>query len=207
MRRAATYPPLRVVNPQHIIYDNAARLAADIKFPDNSRYDVVVGGDFIFGDFIEAFVVGNRAFCERMVISTLSLSQDNVDSLSNLVSSGLVKRLDLLVSDYFYSHERNALVPYIYETLDIDGRFQMAVCSTHMKTTTFETRGGKKIVMHGSANLRSSGSIEQFTIEDNAGLYDFYNGVTDKILERYATIKKSIRGRAGMFNLIKQERR
>jgi len=49
-------------------------------------------------------------------------------------------------------------------------------------------------VMHGSANLRSSGNIEQFTMEDNEELYNFYDEVFVSILERYRTINKQLRG-------------
>lgn len=69
------------------------------------------------------------------------------------------------------------------------------MAAIHTKTAQFETLGGRKIVIHGSANLRSSGNIEQFTIEENPAIYDFYDTVFDKILERYATIKKAVRGK------------
>jgi len=49
-------------------------------------------------------------------------------------------------------------------------------------------------VMHGSANRRSSGNIEQFTMEDNEELYNFYDEVFVSILERYRTINKQLRG-------------
>lgn len=55
--------------------------------------------------------------------------------------------------------------------------------------------------MHGSANLRSNGNIEQFTIEENAELYDFYDGIFSKIEEAYHTIKKPVRKQ--LYNTIK----
>ena len=47
--------------------------------------------------------------------------------------------------------------------------------------------------MHGSANLRSSGNIEQFTMEENPELFDFYDQHLSRIVEKYATIRKPIR--------------
>lgn len=64
----------------------------------------------------------------------------------------------------------------------------------HTKTVHFETLGGRKIVMHGSANLRSSGNIEQFTMEENPELYDFYDERFRGIIDKYATIRKPVRG-------------
>lgn len=94
------------------------------------------------------------------------------------------------MSAYFYSHERRGLIPYIYKRLDVENRFQLAVAGVHTKTCQFRTLGGRYVVMHGSANLRSCGNIEQFTMEENRELYDFYDG----IVERYKTINKQIRG-------------
>lgn len=177
--------------PQRKIkYANAQKLAKAIDLSSGERYNCIVSGSFIFGDFIEAFIVENNAKCKKMTISTLSLDQNNVDSLANLLNGGFVDELNLIISDYFYAHERNSIVPYIYKSLDIDNRFQLAAAGSHTKIAMFETLGGKKIVVHGSANLRSSNNIEQFVIENNAELYDFYNEYHDKIIQEYKTINK-----------------
>lgn len=47
------------------------------------RADAFIAGSFIFGDFIEAFMTINHAITSKMTISTLSMSQENVDSLHN----------------------------------------------------------------------------------------------------------------------------
>lgn len=180
--------------PAHKLkYSNALKLAKKIKIDKGIRYDVIVSGNFIFGDFIEAFITTNNAKCLQLTISTLSLDQNNVDSLVNLMKGNYVDQLNLIISDYFYAHERGSLIPYIYDNLDKEGRFQLASASSHTKITMFETLGGKKIVMHGSANLRSSSNIEQFTIEENPGLYDFHFEYHNRIIEKYMTINKEIK--------------
>ena len=140
-----------------------------------------------------------------MTISTLSLSQNNVDSLHNLLKYGYIDELNLIVSVYFYGNEIRALIPYIYRQLDIDNKFQLAVAGIHTKTCQFETLGGRKVIIHGSANLRSSGNIEQFTIEENPELYEFYDEAFSKVLDKYATIKKPVRHSQLWAQLIKQE--
>lgn len=180
--------------PAHKLkYRNAIKLANNIKIEKGIRYDCIVAGNFIFGDFIEAFITHNNAKCLQLTISTLSLDQNNVDSLVNLMKGNYVDHLNLIISDYFYAHERGSLIPYIYDKLDVDNRFQLASASSHTKITMFETLGGKKIVMHGSANLRSSSNIEQFTIEENPGLYDFHFEYHNRIIEKYMTINKGIK--------------
>ena len=187
-------PKLFTMKKNYIAYDNAVKLAKDLKLAEGERFDAIVNGSFIFGDFIEAYVTEHNAKCKKMTISTLSLSQENIDSLENLIEWNYVDELNVIISAYFYSHYRGSLVRYMYEHLDKCNKFQLAVAGVHTKTCQFETLGGKKIVMHGSANLRSSGNIEQFTIEENKELYDFYDGVFGNILDNYATINKQIRG-------------
>ena len=185
-------PKVYDVKASHVAYENAQALARDLDFSARDRYDVFVSGNFIFGDFIEAFLVRNNVKCLSMTISTLSLSQENVDSLETLMIKGYIDALQLVVSGYFYAHEARGLVQYMYRHLDIDNRFQLAVAAIHTKTCHFLTLGGKRIVIHGSANLRSSANIEQFTIEDNAELFDFYEQHYNALIDKCATINKPI---------------
>lgn len=187
-------PRVKPFKKSRVIYKHAVELAEAIDIAGGVRYDAIVSGNFIFGDFIEAFMVRNNCKAVRMDITTLSLGQENVDSLRTLIEKEYVDNLNLIVSIYFYAHEIHRLIPYLYDRLDIDSRFQLAIAGTHMKTCLIETLGGKKIIIHGSANLRSSGNIEQFTIEENPELYEFYRETDDNILKAYATINKEIRG-------------
>ena len=177
-------------------YDNAEALAREIDFKPGMRYDMFVSGSFIFGDFIEAFLRHNNCKATQMTIGTLSMSRENVDSLYLLMDKGFIDNLRLMVSDYFYGHERRDTVPYIYKRLDIDNRFQLGVARVHTKTCHFQSLGGKKIVMHASANLRSSGNVEQLTIEENPTLYDFYEETYDILFNAFQTINHSVTSRS-----------
>ena len=189
-----TTPKVVPMREDFVTYENARRMATELRLDPGQRFDAFVSGSFIFGDFIEAYLTTQTACAKKMTISTLSMSQDNIDSLRTLMEKGYIQELNLIISVYFWGNERNNLIPYIYRNLDIGNRFQLAVAGIHTKTVQFETLGGRKIVMHGSANLRSSGNIEQFTMEENPELYDFYEERFSGILEKYATIRKPVRG-------------
>lgn len=178
---------------EQVLYDNARDFARALKIDKGLRVDAFVSGNFIFGDFIEAFLTTHNCRAKKMTISTLSLNQNNLDSLADLMRNDYIGELSLVVSVYFWGNERNSLISYAYKMLDVDDRFQLAVADIHTKTVHFETEGAKKIVIHGSANLRSSGNIEQFTIEENPDLYDFYYEKFNLIVDKYATIRHSIR--------------
>ena len=188
-----TLPKVVPMKEDFVLYDNAQKMARELRLGFGERFDAFVSGSFIFGDFIEAYLTTQNACAKRMTISTLSMSQNNVDSLHTLMEKGYIEELNLIISVYFWGNERSSLIPYIYKQLDIGDRFQLAVAGVHTKTVHFETLGGRKIIMHGSANLRSSGNIEQFTMEENPELYEFYDDHFNRIIDKYATIRKPIR--------------
>lgn len=195
-------PKTKDIPYKKLKYEKAVDLVKDINFQNLDRVFCIVSGNFIFGDFIEAFIVQNNILVEEMIISTLSYSQDNIDSLENLINANYIKKLDLIISDYFFAHERNKLIKNTYDQLDKNNVFQLAVAGTHCKTYQFKTAGGKHIIIHGSVNMRSSSNLEQFVIEDNEDLYNFNKEYQNTIIEKYKTINKSIRDKK-LFNLIK----
>jgi hypothetical protein len=201
--RYITPPQSEEIDERYLKYSDAKKLAKNIEIEKNIRHFFIINGTFIFGDFIEALIVEKNYLVKRMVISTLSMSQNNIDSLRNLIDGDFVQKLDLIISDYFFSHEKGDLIPYMYQELDIDNKFQLAAAGTHCKLCLIETECGKFIIIHGSANLRSSSNIEQFVVEENEQLYQFNLEFQENILEKYKTInhnidshfkKKSLRG-------------
>lgn len=174
-----------------IKYENAQKLSKKISIHKNMYYGCIVSGSFIFGDLIEALIVDNNLFCQQLTISTLSMDQNNVDSLSNLIIGGYCNDVNLIISDYFYAHERKSLIPYIYNKLDVDNKFQLAVAGSHTKIVLIKS-DNLKIVIHGSANLRSSSNLEQFVIEENELLFDSWIEYHNSIINEYSTINKSI---------------
>lgn len=183
------------VKQKNVMYAYAVDAAKNIKITDGLRSHMITAGSFEFGDFLEAFFVENNIHTDKLSISTLSMSNNNVDSLNNLMRGGYVDQLELIVSDFFFAHERRGLVPYILQELDWEDRFQLAVAGSHTKITIFETSGGKKMCIHGSSNLRSSGCVEQTTIEDNPELYEFYAQYHKSIIDQYNLINKPIRNK------------
>lgn len=189
-------PIKRYPRPDVVKYEYAADLAK--KLPDLGEGEAIyaiVSGNFIFGDFLEALMVEKNYMAEEMIVATLSLGQDNVDSLKNIREGGYVKSLSLIVSDYWYAHERRREggVRYIMDTLGGEG-FRFAAAGLHIKVTLIRTACGKHLVLHGSANLRSSRNVEQFCSENNETLYGFNREWMEKILSTFAVTQKSIRG-------------
>ena len=162
--------------PIKVNYSYARDMAKDIKLTRGEQIHAIVGGNFVFGDLLEALLVEKKVIADEMFVSTLSLSQENVDSFKTILDLGYCKKLNLVISNYFYSHERTNLVKYMLDELDTkDDNFDLAVCRSHTKIVLIKI-GETYIVMSGSANLRSSRSIEQIIIQEDKDLYEFYKG-------------------------------
>lgn len=194
------------LNPYvRVDYEYAEQFAEAFEFSPDMRVFAFVSGNFIFGDFIEALVATGKVGIKRLTIQTLSMSQENIDSLRNVIEymGGELESLHLVMSDYWYAHERNpqtGLVPYLFQELDVVPDFRAAFASVHTKIVTIETLYGNKLVIHGSANFRSSRNVEQVCIEADPGLYDYVEGFTARILDAYDVVNhgvkrnKSLRG-------------
>lgn len=182
------------VKAQRVKYEHAEQLVKETSdaILNGETVHALLSGNFIFGDFFEAFAVVNDIYIDSIQLSTLSIGQENVDSFKNMFDGDYLGGLDIIVSDYFWSHNRHN-APYIYKQLDHNDQFQLAVAGTHTKIALVKI-GDKKIVTSGSANLRSSRCVEEVTIQTCSELYDFHHAWQAEILEQYATIKKAMRG-------------
>lgn len=176
-------------------YEHAQDFVDDIELRDGYRAFAFVSGNFVFGDVLEAMVDQHKVAPRSMTIQTLSMSEENIDSLRNVVElmDGRLERLRIILSVYFWGHEHRPgqLVPYLYEALDVDGLdFDVAFASIHTKIVSVETLAGHHLVMDGSANLRSSRNIEQLRIECDDGLYEYIERFADKVFVAYSVVNR-----------------
>jgi hypothetical protein len=183
-------------------YERAEELVKDFgTIQKNDRIFAIVSGNFVAGDLIEALIVKNNWYINTLEINILSLSWENFGSLKNLLTwvdkNGIpyVQNLKLIVSDFFYAHEKHKLLKDVkidMQDLFEDGRIELAVCRTHLKSVIFKTECGLFVNFFGSANLRSSNNIEQISIEENEDLYNFQKGFNDNIFEDFSIFEKPL---------------
>lgn len=177
---------------QAVKFSKAKKMADEFIFEENKVSHMLVTGGFIFGDLLEALCYKHNWLVKEMTISTLSLSGENVGSLANLINGNYVQKLNLIVSDYFFSHEKKGIVPVIYDFLDKDNKFQLGVSRTHTKIYQLHVVAPQEmfITFYGSANMRSSKNVEQMCCDTNKNVYLFYKEFHDEILKKQYTIKK-----------------
>jgi len=175
-------------------YKYAAGMAKELKVVKGTNAYSFVNGSFIFGDLIEALFVENNWHTEKLTIATLSMSHENIDSLYNILHGKYVDSLDLLISDYFFSHERKlkGLIPYMYDQYK-DFNFQLSILRSHCKIVCFKNEKNEYITIQGSANLRSSGNVEQIQIVESKELYDYNIKILSDLVDKGKTIKKGVK--------------
>lgn len=182
--------PLRPT-PVCVCYENSERFAEELTIDGETETFAYVAGGFVFGDFIEALVERDKLTVRRLGMQMLRLNDENVDSIRNVVEMCGTERLDLVLSGYWYATElrKGGVVGYLFSELDIEGlELHVAIAEVHCKVVTIETWAGHALTMQGSANLRSSNSVEQLMISPDRGLYDFCSGVTEAIIDTYDVV-------------------
>ena len=186
-------PRMNVKNVcQHVAYKNAREMARKIDLHEGCRTFAWVSGDFIFGDLLEALILEKHISPKKIYICSLGMSQENIDSLENIIRATKLEQLTILLSGYFYSHEKERLIPYMYEHLDVGEITQVAFSNYHCKIIAVETFPGHFFTIHGSANMRSSNSVEQIMVEEGEELYRFNADIMDEQARLYGTIDHTV---------------
>jgi hypothetical protein len=194
----------RFKRPRMCKYKYAVDLVKDIgMIEDGEHINALVSGNFIAGDLIEAFLFENKLVAEEILIATLSMSRENVDSLKNIQDFRLYGKMGIIISDFFFSHERKKGIEDIIKNLS-NGKFALAVAGIHTKITLIKTECERHIVIGGSANLRSSMNIEQITLDNCPVQYAFHRKWMTKILNEYQATHHMLR-RGELWDTLKIE--
>lgn len=172
---------------------------------DNVLVNCLIPGNFVFCDLLAAIAKELPGGIKDLKIGTLSYSYENVDTFKSMFDDGVLKHLSLIVSDYFYAHERRGIYRYTLEELPLD-RTEVAVAGIHTKIHLIEDEAGNKYCLEGSANLRSSQNVEQFVFIKSASVYDFHNEWLTQLEDKYSVINKKVKSPRGdaLWELINQ---
>jgi hypothetical protein len=172
------------LNFDPVCFENALTAVDCIDY--DKDYFALVSGKFVFGDFIEALVYRKQLSPVKMYITTLGMSEDNIDSIVNLTVLG-AQKVNLIVSNYFVAMERRKLVPYMVKEF-AGHNIDVGVLASHCKICIIESAKGN-IMICGSANLSSSNNVEQFMILHDDHLIHFAEGILDNVMEQHTVIR------------------
>lgn len=134
--------------------ENARELASVMPSEDCSVHALITG-TFIFGDLLGA-VIDRHGPPRSLFLASLSLSQGNVALLARLLDQ---HRLPIWSALTAVAEKHPSLT--------------LRVARTHCKVALFDYPAAAWVI-ETSANLRSSGNLEQVTILHDRGLLEFH---------------------------------
>ncbi len=93
-------------------------------------------------------MVERNWYAEEIFIATLSMSQENADSLANIFHGDYAREINLIVSDFWYAHERykGGGIEYINQLME-GFNFSLSVAGLHTKIILIKTECGKHLVL------------------------------------------------------------
>jgi hypothetical protein len=154
--------------------ENALQILDYLPDPGDTTH-AVVRGDFVLGEIVPVIIGETPA--ELVAIATLGMSAANATQLADLRSRGLIRRLRVIVSHYFAGVDKTGTFADVCRILGDDAP---KVCRNHSKIILIQQRG-RNLVIAGSANLRSSDNIEQFSIWNDPDVFAFHLNWMDEI--------------------------
>jgi hypothetical protein len=142
------------------------------------------------GESLHAIMTGRYDLCDllevilaklgtvaQLRIATLSFNGRNAQTMTAWTEGRKVERLSLLCSVFFKEHN-----PELFEQLHqaLAKPHRMAASRNHCKLVCFHFATGDKLVMEGSANLRTNSNREQFCLVRDDGLHDWHAAWIDE---------------------------
>lgn len=170
--------------------ENADVILAEFPAEEGDMLHAITCGDFVFCDFILR-LIEKDGITRSMTATTLSLSLKNVEKLAALLTATPFP-FHLVLSHYFKSTSGD-IFRGIESLLVPLPCFRLTIGRSHAKVTLLDYPG-RALVIESSANLRSSGNIEQITAKQCRALHDFHLGWIEEFASAEAARKTESTG-------------
>ena len=120
---------------------------------------------------------------EHVRLATLSFNARNLTEIVRLLDDDRTGRLTLLCSCFFRDHNSELWEEAVEE---VRGRgHRLAAGRSHAKVITLDFASGHKLVLEGSANLRTNSNREQLALIADAGLHDWHGQWIDDLVSQH----------------------
>jgi hypothetical protein len=122
--------------------------------------------------------------CRHARFATLAFNERTTLELSHQLATNRAQRLSLLCSLYFRTHNGGLYQEARAQAERFPGRWALAAGRNHAKVACLDF-GRQRLVLESSANLRSNGNLEQFSVIMDQDLHDWYAGWLDREIARH----------------------
>jgi len=168
----------------HLIKPINAAIIKDYIPGQNQSTFFLMNGNCQFVDFISEFCK-NVGGIQEIYLTTLSLNKHTFDSL-DLILPDVTKHI--LVSSYFLATDRENILHKMQKENRLE-KYEIGFFRNHTKLVLIKTNTDFYLFT-GSANLRSSGTIEQFSIYNSKDLFEFNKIWIVDLIDKYNFKKK-----------------
>ena len=158
----------------------AAEVLAVLPGPGESLHAIMTG-QYDLAEMIHIMLT-QIGPAQHIRIATLGYNGRNVATLTEWLQAKTVDRLTLLCSTFF----KNNNPELFQDVLDLfDGKHRLAAGRNHCKVVCLAFRDGQKLVIEGSANLRTNSDQEQFAMFHDAELHDWHAAWIDEQVTKH----------------------
>ena len=169
---------------ENLIKPTNAAIIKDYIPKQNQNTFFLMNGNCQFVDFISEFVK-NVGEVKEIYFTTLSLNQHTFDSLDKILPN-ITKHI--LVSSYFLATDRENILHKMKKENRLE-KYDVGFFRNHTKLVLIKTETDFYLFT-GSANLRSSGTIEQFSIYNSEELFEFNKTWITYLIDKFNFKKK-----------------
>lgn len=148
------------------------------------RYDLMV---------LIVAILGIGKTCQFLRIATLSFNDRNTTEMVELLRTDKVDRLTLLCSEFFQENNRDEFAKAKAQADLWPGRFTLAAARNHAKVILID--GAYKLVIEGSANLRTNGNCEQIAVIRDDALHDWHAEWIETMVRDHGQTEKTPEGK------------
>ena len=111
---------------------------------------------------------------EHLYIATYAINQKALEIFTNLLDSGDIKEWTLLINENMKYLMKGKEI-FLIEAEKSRDNMHLLKKRNHAKVTLIQ-QGDRRIVISGSGNYSENPKIEQYTICDDAELFEFHRG-------------------------------
>lgn len=148
--------------------------------PDkNENVFFLMNGNCEFVDYIYYFVKEIKQV-DEIYMTTLSVNNHTFCKLDKILPN-ITK--NILISSYFLATDRTQILQKLKKENKLKN-YEIGFFRNHTKMVLIKSKDNY-FLFTGSANLRSSGTIEQFSIYNSRELFDFNKHWIAKLIDKY----------------------
>lgn len=143
-------------------------------------WHIVSNGKYDYWTFVPVILDILKEPAHEFYGSTWTMNRNNVQELIELFDTGRIEKIAILTGTYF---KRRETAVYATLTEALFSRKQRYVAfQNHAKVILIGTETGSKIVVEGSANFTANPRLEQYTLSNDQGLYEFHKAWMEQML-------------------------